>query len=97
MFMNQRTLDPRAAREAFYKQIATANMTPLWENMSALVPEQPRSQCVPSIWRYGQIRSWLMQSGELISAREAVRRVLILENPGLPGASAITQSLYAGL
>ena len=33
----------------------------------------------------------------MISAKEAVRRVLILENPALPGASAITQSLYAGL
>jgi len=29
--MNQPTIDPRAAREAFYKQIAQANMTPLWE------------------------------------------------------------------
>jgi gentisate 1,2-dioxygenase len=33
----------------------------------------------------------------VISAEEAVRRVLILENPALRGASAITQSLYAGL
>jgi gentisate 1,2-dioxygenase len=38
-----------------------------------------------------------MQSGSLISAEEAVRRVLILENPALLGQSAITQSLYAGL
>ena len=34
---------------------------------------------------------------QLISAEEAVRRVLILENPGLPGQASITQSLYAGL
>ncbi|HUP09313.1 MAG TPA: gentisate 1,2-dioxygenase, partial [Caldimonas sp.] len=34
---------------------------------------------------------------ELISAEEAVRRVLILENPALRGQSCITQSLYAGL
>ncbi len=38
-----------------------------------------------------------MQSGQLITAEEAVRRVLILENPGLRGQSCITQSLYAGL
>ena len=31
------------------------------------------------------------------SAEEAERRVLILENPGLPGSSAVTTSLYAGL
>src|SRR5262249_36729204 len=34
---------------------------------------------------------------QLISAQEAERRVLILENPGLRGQSSITHSLYAGL
>jgi gentisate 1,2-dioxygenase len=38
-----------------------------------------------------------MESGGIISAREAVRRVLVLENPGLRGQSAITRSLYCGL
>jgi gentisate 1,2-dioxygenase len=38
-----------------------------------------------------------MEAGRLISAKEAERRVLVLENPGLRGASSITHSLYAGL
>jgi gentisate 1,2-dioxygenase len=38
-----------------------------------------------------------MEAGRLITAEEAERRVLMLENPGLPHASRITQSLYAGL
>jgi gentisate 1,2-dioxygenase len=38
-----------------------------------------------------------MEAGTLITAREAIRRVLILENPGMRGESCITQSLYAGL
>ena len=95
--MNQPAIDPRAARDAYYRRIAQANLTPLWEMMSALVPETPHSPCVPAIWRYREIQPWLMESGSLISAKEAVRRVLILENPGIPGSSAITQSLYAGL
>ena len=95
--MTRAATDIRVEREAYYQRIAQANLTPLWEVMSALVPEQPRSPCVPAVWRYQQVRPWLMESGRLISAREAVRRVLILENPGLPGTSAITQSLYAGL
>ena len=37
------------------------------------------------------------EAGGLISAEEAERRVLILENPALRGQSCITQSLYAGL
>ncbi|CAD7837607.1 MAG: Gentisate 1,2-dioxygenase (EC 1.13.11.4) [Olavius algarvensis Gamma 3 endosymbiont] len=39
----------------------------------------------------------MLEAGELITAKEAERRVLILENPGLRGASRITTSLYAGL
>lgn len=95
--MNQPAIDPRAAREAYYRRIAEQHMTPLWELLASLVPEQPKSPCLAALWRYDDVRPWLMQSGELISAEEAVRRVLILENPGLPGSSAITQSLYAGL
>jgi gentisate 1,2-dioxygenase len=52
---------------------------------------------VPAFWAYEKVRPYLMEAGRLITAEEAVRRVLILENPGLQGQSAITQSLYAGL
>ena len=38
-----------------------------------------------------------MQAGGLITAKEAERRVLILENPGLRGQTSITHSLFAGL
>ena len=72
-------------------------MSPLWEVLHALVPTAPDTPCSPEHWAYSNIRQYLMQSGQLISAEEAVRRVLILENPGLAGQSAITQSLYAGL
>jgi gentisate 1,2-dioxygenase len=40
---------------------------------------------------------WLQESGTLISAMEAERRVLVLENPGLRGRTRITHSMYAGL
>ncbi len=84
-------------RRAFYRDIAGQNLTPLWEVLHALVPPAPNTPCAPALWRYADVRPWLMQSGALITAEEAVRRVLILENPALRGQSAITQSLYAGL
>jgi gentisate 1,2-dioxygenase len=84
-------------REQFYERIRGLNMTPLWESLHSLVPPAPHPSCVPALWDYQKIRPYLMQSGELITAEEAVRRVLIFENPGLKGSSAITQSLYAGL
>ena len=51
----------------------------------------------PAAWDYDKVRPFLMESGTLITAKEAVRRVLILENPAMPGSSCITPTLYAGL
>jgi gentisate 1,2-dioxygenase len=39
----------------------------------------------------------VMESGGLITAEEAERRVLILENPGLRGESRATNTLFAGV
>ncbi len=86
-----------SARQAYYDRIARHGMAPLWESLHSLVPREPRPQAVPAFWRYEDVRPLVMQAGELISAEEAVRRVLILENPGLPGRSSITSTLYAGL
>ena len=86
-----------AARKNFYNAIAAHSMTPLWEVLHALVPPSPTTPCQPALWKYADVHPYLMQSGQLITAAEAVRRVLILENPGLRGQSCITQSLYAGL
>lgn len=65
--------------------------------MSSLITKEPKSACQPYMWTYDDIRPALMEAGEIISAKEAVRRVLILENPGMTGQSKITTSLYGGL
>jgi gentisate 1,2-dioxygenase len=84
-------------RRAYYERIARHGLTPLWEVLGALVPPQPRTPVVPALWRYADVRDAVMEAGRVISAEEAERRVLILENPALRGQSCITQSLYAGL
>jgi gentisate 1,2-dioxygenase len=84
-------------RQELYTEMSPLNLTPLWEVLHALVPQQPTSPCVPAHWKYQEVRPFLMRAGQAITAEEAVRRVLILENPGLRGQSAVTQSLYAGL
>lgn len=84
-------------RAAYYDRIGAKNMTPLWEVLHALVPNQPQPRAKAAIWRYAELRDQVLEAGRLISAEEAERRVLILENPGLRGQSCITQSLYAGL
>ena len=76
------------ARQQLYRDMDPHHLTPLWEVLHALVPQRPASPCVPAHWRYDAVRPFLMRAGEAITAEEAVRRVLILENPGLRGQSA---------
>ncbi|WP_299536183.1 gentisate 1,2-dioxygenase [uncultured Herbaspirillum sp.] len=87
----------RAERRQYYDQINRFSMTPLWEVLGRLVPRQPTPAITPVLWKYADVREHVMQAGRLISAEEAERRVLILENPGLRGNSSVTQTLYAGL
>lgn len=87
----------QAERTDYYKRIDKKGLTPLWESLARLVPTQPETDCVPALWEYAKIRDDIMESGKIISAEEAIRRVLILENPGLRGLSSITPTLYAGL
>jgi len=89
--------DVRAERQALYRRMDQQNLAPLWEVLHSLIPNQPDTPCKPALWRYSEARPHLMEAGKLITAKEAVRRVLILENPGMRGQSCVTQSLYAGL
>src|SRR5689334_19991497 len=84
-------------RQDLYRRMDKDNLAPLWEVLHALIPSEPATPCRPALWKYRHIRPYLMESGKLITAKEAIRRVLVLENPGMRGESCITQSLYAGL
>ena len=85
------------ARKAFYDQIGKQHLAPLWERVSGLVTRSPQPAARPVHWKYSSVRTHLLQAGSLLSAEEAERRVLIFENPGLPGQSQITGSLFSGL
>lgn len=80
-----------------YAEMAPQHLYPLWEVLHALVTPTPSSPAQAHLWQYDAARAHLLRAGDLITAEKAERRVLILENPGLPGSSAVTTSLYAGL
>jgi len=84
-------------RKDFYARIDTGHVAPLWEVLHELVTPKPKTPCVPVVWKWDTVLPWIMESGKLITAQEAERRVLVLENPGLRGQSRATHSLYAGL
>src|SRR5580692_7170136 len=101
MALAENPSDPKhnvqVARQAYYDRISKFNMAPLWERLRQLVANEPKTQCAPAIWRFKDVKAMVMESADLISAKEAERRVLVLENPALRGQSRITQTLYAGL
>ncbi len=83
--------------KAYYDRMGERSLAPLWEVLKGLVPKEPVTKAVPHVWEYENVRPFVMEAGERITAKEAERRVLILENPGLKGQSRVTPTLYAGL
>lgn len=90
-------MEATAERKQFYSRLKTKSAAPLWEVLSDIVRKDPRTAVQAALWRYDEMRPFIEEAGRIITAEEAERRVLILENPGLPRMSRITQSLYAGL
>lgn len=84
-------------RAAFYKKIDAQNLSALWNVLNDIITLEPKSAVQPCFWQYQELRESLLEAGPLITAKEAERRVLILENPGMRGESRITNTLYAGL
>jgi gentisate 1,2-dioxygenase len=79
------------------KKLDGDNMAPLWEVIKGLTPREPRQVIDPIVWRAATIRANIAVACESISAEDAERRVLVLENPRLRGRSMATNSLYAGI
>lgn len=84
-------------RADYYARLGRQDMAPLWEVLRGLITPEPASAALPHLWHYDGLRPLILEAGEVITAREAERRVLVLENPGLRGRSSITGTLYAGL
>jgi len=85
------------ARQAYYDKISKFHMTPLWEVLKDLVTPEPKTHIQPTVWKFSDVKRLMLEASDVISAEEAERRVLVLENPGVPGKSRITNSLFAGI
>jgi len=88
---------PGKDRQKFYKKLEPQSLAPLWEALKGLVPLEPTSKFTPHVWKFGPTRELLMEAGDLLTAEEAERRVLVFENPAMPGGSRITATMYAGM
>jgi len=82
--------------EKLLSDLRSTDVEPLWAKMTKLNPPEPQPKALPHIWRYDAIRPYLLRAGELVTEKQAERRVLILINPKLD-APCTTDTLYAGL
>jgi gentisate 1,2-dioxygenase len=83
-------------RSDFYQRAAELELTPLWTVISNLVKTEPSPKAIPHRWKYEAVRPFLMEACSLVSAAEAERRVLTLQNPGLRGQSRVAENLFCG-
>lgn len=83
--------------DRYYSSLEESSLAALWTRLKGLVPSEPKAIAQPHQWKFEQLLPKLLEAGGMISAQEAERRVLILENPALPGQSKITDTLYSGV
>ncbi|KAH8588227.1 gentisate 1,2-dioxygenase [Bisporella sp. PMI_857] len=82
--------------EGFMSSLPPMHLVPLWTQMSKMVPPNPNPASIPIAWKYADVRPTLMESGSIVAAEEAERRVLMLVNPTLD-APYTTDTIYGGL
>jgi gentisate 1,2-dioxygenase len=79
------------------RELAADHLLPLWEIMRNLAANEPRNGGDPILWTWSGLRRHALRAGAVISAAEAERRVIVLDNPAFNGQARATSSLYAGI
>ena len=72
------------------------NLTPGWiDRADPIVPPLPKSEFVPALWRYDEMKAVLDAASRLIDVRLAERRNLVMRNPFPGNDFATTNTLVA--
>ena len=82
--------------ERLFSEAHEHHADPLWTVMDAMVSHEPHAKAVPNVWRWSEMRPFLLRAGDLVGTDLAERRVFMLVNPALH-APFTTDTLYAGL
>jgi gentisate 1,2-dioxygenase len=94
---SSRGMEAKTEAARYYERASAAGLSPLWTFFADWFSPEPRISAVPHLWRFDELRPLIMAAADVVSTAEAERRVLVLENPGVPGGHVATDSLYAGL
>jgi gentisate 1,2-dioxygenase len=82
---------------AYYDELERLEAGALWTIANKIEPWQPKSSSVPALWRYRELREYVLRSVNLVTPEKAGRRVIYLNNPGRREVSAAVGWLYSGL
>ena len=82
---------------AYYDQLDKFHTGALWTVANKIEPWEPKSQSVPVVWRYKDLRDHVIRSVDLVTPEKAGRRVIYLNNPGRTDVAAAVGWIYAGL
>lgn len=69
------------SEEKLLADLEESKTLPLWKQMAQLNPPEPNPTTVPFVWNYKSIRPNLLRAGQLVTEKQAERRVLMLVNP----------------
>lgn len=82
---------------AYYDELETFHTAALWTVANKIEPWFPQSNSVPVLWRYRDLRDYVLRSIDLVTPEKAGRRVVYLNNPGRQDVAAAVGWLYSGL
>jgi gentisate 1,2-dioxygenase len=82
---------------AYYDELERLDTGALWTVANKIEPWQPKSDSVPVLWRYQDLRAHVLRSVALVAPEKAGRRVIYLNNPGRRDVAAAVGWLYSGL
>lgn len=87
-----------AELEAFYVDLKTAHLHPLWRITRDLLTSHPKPRAVPWLWPARTLRPLAERALHLVPVdRGGERRVLSLGNPGLDGAPYAAGTLWGAI
>jgi gentisate 1,2-dioxygenase len=84
-------------RQAYYADLERLQLGPLWVVLRRTLTREPPQREVPYLWPWSVVRPQLQRAGELVSAAEAERRVLMFVNPQNPARIGATATLYGAM
>lgn len=82
---------------SYYKDLEQFKAGALWNVANKIEPWEPKSQSEPVVWRYRDLRDYVLRSVDLVTPEQAGRRVIYLNNPGRQDVAAAVGWLYSGL